>query len=333
MKKLYKVLMALTAAAVVTALTSCASIPDFGDDEEEEDRRGFSTEMAVFGAITSSVQSIEKASETITPEEEYYIGRSVAASIATTYPVDQSNKKMTAYLNKICETLVMNSEKPYLYKGYYVVILDTDELNAMATPGGHIFVSRGLIEATKSEDALAAVLAHEISHIQLGHSVEAIKASRVRSAVSDTAKAGLVTSIAVSNKQGKYGIKFSEKEMEKIMDAVDSISSASNEVVKTLVNSGFSKEQEFQADKNALYVLKDAGYDPNAMIEMLEQIEESPSNSGWGSTHPSPKDRINKVKKELTKMQKQEPFEAKGTEIRKQRFDTEYEEYKIFEID
>ena len=333
MKSLYKVLMALTAALVVTALTSCATLPMPDDDDDDDRSPGYSTEMAVFGAITSSIQSIGKASEEITPEEEYYIGRSVAASIASTYTVDQNNKKMTSYLNKICETLVMNSDKPYLYKGYYTVILDTDELNAMATPGGHIFVSRGLIEATKSEDALAAVLAHEISHIQLGHSVEAIKASRVRSAVSDTARAGLVTSLAVANNKGTYGVKFSEKEMEKIMDAVDSISSASNEVVKTLVNSGFSKEQEFEADKQALYVLRNAGYDPNAMLDMLEQIEESPSNSGWGSTHPSPKDRINKVKKELNKMKKEVPVEPKGVEVRKERFEAEYNDYKIFEID
>ena len=329
MKRVHLLLIALLSAFVMAVFTSCVSLP--GGDSGGEDK-GYSTEMAVFGAISNSVKSIEKASETITPEEEYYIGRSVAASIATTYPVDQGSYKMTSYLNQICETLVMNSEKPYLYKGYYVVILDTDEINAMATPGGHIFVSRGLIDATDSEDALAAVIAHEVAHIQLGHSVEAIKASRVRTAVSDTAKAGLVTGIASANMRGANGIKLSEKEMEKVMEAVDSISNASGEVVKTLVNSGFSKEQEFEADAKALRILRSAGYDPNAMLDMLGQLEESPSNSGWGSTHPSPKDRIAKVKKELTKMQKEKYPEVQGRQVRKERFDTEYEEYKIFEI-
>lgn len=330
MKRLYSAfLFVMMTAFAAVSFTSCISIPGSDDDEDS----GYSTEMAVFGAITSSVQSISKASETITPEEEYYIGRSVAASIATTYPVDQGSYKMTTYLNNICETLVMNSDKPYLYKGYHVVILNTDELNAMATPGGHIFVSRGLIDATTSEDALAAVLAHEIAHIQLGHSVEAIKASRVRTAVSDTAKASLVTGIAAANlKGGVYGVTLSEKEMEKVMEAVDSISNASNEVVKTLVNTGFSKEQEFEADKQALYIMQSAGYEPSAMLDMLENIEDSSSNSGWGATHPSPKDRINKVKKELTKMEKKGISSAEGREIRKERFDSEYEEYKIFEI-
>ena len=311
----------LFAAFLLTGLISCGSLPQ--DD-------GYSTEMAVFNAITSSVQSIEKASETITPEEEYYIGRSVAASIATTYPIDHGSYQMTNYLNKICETIVMNSDKPYLYKGYYVVILDTDEINAMATPGGHIFVSRGLIDCTTSEDALAAVLAHEISHVQLGHSVEAIKASRVRTAVSDTTKAVAITGIATANTRS--GFQLSEKEMKKVMEAVNTFSDASNEVTKTLVNTGFSKDQEFEADKRALYIMQSAGYDPYAMLDMLEQIDESPSNTGWGSTHPSPKDRIKKVEKELANMKKSGTIETRGKQVRTERFETEYEDYRIFEI-
>ncbi len=325
MKRIHSsIILGISAALIFAGFTSCVSLPVPGGDE------GFSTEMAVLGAITTSVESIEKASETITPEEEYYIGRSVAASIATQFPVDHGNLQMTSYLNKICETLVMNSDKPYLFKGYYVVILDTDEINAMATPGGHIFVSRGLIDCTDSEDALAAVIAHEVAHVQLGHSVSAIKASRVRSAVSSTTKAVAVTSIAVANE--RTGVKLSDKQMKKVMEAVDTFSDMSNEVVKTLVNTGFSKEQEFEADKNALYIMQSAGYDPYAMLDMLGQIEESSSNTGWGSTHPSPKDRIKKVNKELTAMQKAGTIEKQGKEVRKERFDVEYEDYKIFEI-
>ena len=324
MKRLHSsILGGLCAALMISAFTSCVSLPE--DD-------GYSSEMAVFGAITSSVQSIEKASETITPEEEYYIGRSVAASIATTYPIDQGSYQMTKYLNEICQTLVMNSDKPYLYKGYYVVILDTDEINAMATPGGHIFVSRGLIDCTTSEDALAAVLAHEIAHVQLGHSVSAIKASRVRSAVSDTTKAVAVTSIVAANKKSG-GLNLSEKDMQKVMEAVNTFSDASNEVVKTLVNTGFSKEQEFEADKTALYILQSAGYDPYAMLDMLGQLEDSSSNTGWGATHPSPKDRIKKVNKELSAMSKANPAMKEAKQVRTKRFEAEYEDYRIFEID
>ena len=330
MKRLFsKFFVPAAAALIIAGFTSCVSVPDIFEDDDTP-----STEMAVFNAISSSVQSIEKASETITPEEEYYIGRSVAASICATYPIDQGSYRMTTYLNNIAETLVMNSDKPYLFKGYHVVILDTDEINAMATPGGHIFVSRGLIDCTNSEDALAAVLAHEIAHIQLGHSVEAIKASRIRAATTDTGKALLVTGIATANmRSGVYGVSLSDKEMQSVLEAVDTISNASNEVVKTLVNTGFSKDQEFNADKEALYIMKSAGYDPYAMLDMLEQLEDSPSNSGWGSTHPSPKDRIKKVEKELSKMEKAKGSKADARKVRTERFESEYDDYMIFEID
>ena len=326
MKRVHLLILGLSAVFLITSFTSCVSIPDPFDDGDS-----LSTEKAVFSAITSSVQSIEKASETISPEEEYYIGRSVAASIATTYPVDKGSPNMTSYLNRICETLVMNSEKPYLYKGYYVVILDTDEINAMATPGGHIFVSRGLIECTDSEDALAAVLAHEIAHIQLGHSIQAIKASRVRAAVSDTTRAVAVTSIATVNTRS--GQVLSDREMADLLEAVNTFSDASNEVFKTLVNTGFSKDQEFDADEKALYILQDAGYDPYAMLDMLSQIEESSSNTGWGATHPAPKDRIKKVEKELKSMSKKNPSLKQARQIRTERFESEYEDYRIFELD
>lgn len=332
MKRFRFLMLAATVSAVLAlSFTSCASVPSPYEDDYFQPS---STEAALLGAITSATQSAEKAAEEINPDEEYYIGRSVAATIASTYPVDQGSYSMTTYLNKICETLVMNSDKPYLYKGYYVVILDTDEINAMATPGGHIFVSRGLIDCTNSEDALAAVLAHEISHIQLGHSVTAIKASRTRAAMSDAGKLAVMGTLAAANTySGFYGVKLSDKEMKEVMKAVDTISNASNEVVKTLVNTGFSKTQEFDADKNALILMNNAGYDPYAMLDMLEQLEDSPSNSGWGSTHPSPKERIKKVEKQLEKMEKSHYFSETGRKVRTERFETEYEDYKIFEID
>ena len=121
--------------------------------------------------------------------------------------------------------------------------------------------------------------------------------------------------------------------MAEVLEAVNTFSDASNEVFKTLVNTGFSKDQEFEADKKALHILQDAGYDPYAMLDMLAQLEESSSNTGWGATHPAPKDRIKKVEKELKSMAKQNPSLKQARQIRTERFESEYEDYKIFEID
>jgi len=117
--------------------------------------------------LEKSAPAIQKAFEQITPEQEYYIGRAVGANILAMYKIDNSRPAMTAYVNKIANALVINSERPEIFNGYHANILDSDEINAFATSGGHIFITRGLIDSAASEDELAAVIAHEVAHIQL----------------------------------------------------------------------------------------------------------------------------------------------------------------------
>ncbi len=171
-----------------------------------------------------------------------------------------------------------------MYKGYYVAILDSDEINAFATSGGHILITRGLLECTASEDALAAVIAHEVAHIQLQHNIKAIKSSRATNAILATASGA---------------IKISGKE--DLIALTDAFGESVNEVVNSLVNSGYSQEQEFQADKTALMLMANAGYYPSAMTDMLHLLKTrlGSSNTGFGKTHPSPEARLLKVTIEL----------------------------------
>lgn len=280
-------------------ITSCASTP--GDALRQ---LGRILESPAGDAIFSGVESIQNATEDITPENEYYIGRSVAAAITAQYPLYKDAPKMTAYLNAICGAITMNSDMPFLYKNYCVAILDTDEINAMATPGGHIFVSRGLIRAVNSEDALAAVIAHEVAHIQLRHSISAIKASRITDAVAQSAKATAMAGVVIAGDalKAKTGLELSDDQMQKVLEATASFSDITNEISEKLINSGFSKAQEYAADEKALSLLADAGYDPNAMIEMLSMIPTG-GNHGWDATHPSPDKRIVEVEDALEEME------------------------------
>lgn len=277
-------------------LTSCASLPTLG-------KLGKILDSPAGEAIFASVESIQNAAEDITPENEYYIGRSVAAAITAQYPVYKGAPEMTAYLNAICGAITMNSDMPFLYRNYCVAILDTDEINAMATPGGHIFVSRGLIRAVNSEDALAAVIAHEVAHIQLKHSISAIKTSRITGAVAQSAKATAMVGVIVANDklEKEKGFGFSEDQMETILEATSSFSDITNEIAEKLVNSGFSKSQEYDADAKALTLMADAGYDPEAMIEMLSMIPTG-GKHGWDATHPKPENRIDEVEDALEDM-------------------------------
>lgn len=291
--------------------TSCVSSDLFVDavfDKLEEKRNSPEAEARREAAIDNAFNSIEKATEEITPEQEYYIGRTVANSILSKYNYYSDNPKLTAYLNSICNAITLNSEIPYLYKGYYVGILDSDEINAMATPGGHILITRGLINCTDSEDALAAVLAHEIGHIQLKHSITAIKSSRATNAIMTTASAAVTSATA--------GI---DDNIDKLTDGLND---AASEIVNSLVETGFSKAQEFAADNKALELMASAGYDPYCMLDMLALIKlNSESNQGgFSKTHPSPDLRIENVNKSLKK--KNYRISEKDRELRTKRFNS-----------
>jgi len=241
----------------------------------------FST-RSLFRILVKSAPSLIKAFEDITPEQEYYIGRAVGANIMSMYNVYDRDWNLILYLNRICRTITINSPRPDIYNGYHVAILDSQEINAFATSGGHIFVTRGLIACAESEDALAGVIAHEIAHIQLQHGLKAIKNSRINQALVQTGSAAVQESLNL----GELTSVFTE---------------SIGEIVTTMVISGYSQTQEFEADNTALSLLADSGYDPAGLMMMLRTLERNytGSGSGFGKTHPSPKDRIANAEKSL----------------------------------
>jgi predicted Zn-dependent protease len=248
------------------------------------DQGAADTISASSGAIDRSVEAISRAAEEITPEQEYYIGRAVGANILSRYPVWNGSPAQTKYLNEICNTIVINSPRPEIYNGYHVSILDSTEINAFATSGGHIFVTRGLIACTDSEDALAGVIAHEIGHIQLQHSLKAIKSSRFNQAI-------LTTASSAAGALGNQEI----RELAGVMD--ESV----NEIISTLLDKGYSRDQEFDADKAALSLMAAAGYEPSSLMSMLRLLEKNQGSQSVGLTknHPTPAQRITNAEKSI----------------------------------
>ncbi|GHT79844.1 hypothetical protein FACS1894130_09810 [Spirochaetia bacterium] len=239
-------------------------------------------------AIVQSGENWLKATEDITPEQAYYIGRAVGANILINYRIDASNPSLVQYLNKIATALAINSAQPdrtlvRLYNGYHVAILDSTEINAFSTSGGHIFVTRGLLQCAASEDALAAVLAHEIAHIQLQHSIRAIKTSRITQALMYTG----------SSVVGAATTGTSLEELTNIFD--ESVT----DIVSEMINNGYSRSQEFDADALALFILASAGYDPVSLLDMLRELDKNQSPGGFNKTHPAPKARITNANRKI----------------------------------
>lgn len=230
-------------------------------------------------SINRTASAAGKAFEQITPEQEYYIGRSVAASLLGQYKAAEL-KAANAYLNLLGQTLATQSDKPETFGGYHFAIMDSDEINAFAAPGGLILVSRGLLRCCQSEDAVAAVLAHEIGHVQAEHGLRAIKKSRLTSAFTILAAEG-------AKNLGS----------EQLAQLTTAFEGTITDITGTLINSGYSRTLESEADAAAITIMQRTGYNPTALKQMLEQMHARmpADDKGFGKTHPDPQDRIKDI--------------------------------------
>jgi predicted Zn-dependent protease len=215
-----------------------------------------------------------------TLEDAYYLGRAVAANILVAYRPYTQNRELTRYVNRICQTLVINSSQPLLFKGYYVMILDSPEFNAFASPGGHIFLTRGLVEATTSEDMLAAVIAHELAHIILKHGLSMISDMSLSNEMSATA--GRAADFSGNSPAAQ-----------RLMGFRSSVTS----IIDTMMKNGYSQPQEYAADREAAAILVASGYDPQALVDMLRVLQrvQGSQTGGFNTTHPTPAQRIANV--------------------------------------
>jgi predicted Zn-dependent protease len=270
MKPWGPILLGAVAVAAFASLAACAS---FGSVDA----------LSVLNIAAKTADVVAKSFEDITPEQEYYIGRAVGANILIRYS-PYSEAKANAYLNLLGQALALASDRPETFGGYHFLILDSAEINAFAAPGGLIFVSRGLLACADSEDTVASILAHEIGHVAKQHGLKAVKASRYKDA-------GLAIGKAAVEEYGPA----------ELAQVTTAFSGTIDDITGTLVNSGYSRAAEKEADQAAVDILKRVGYDPNALVRMLEVMKTrlKPGGLDFAKTHPDPEVRITEIRKVL----------------------------------
>jgi beta-barrel assembly-enhancing protease len=232
-----------------------------------------------FGTAMTVVDATSSASRPISEEEEYYVGRAVSAKILGTYQLS-TNAYLTRYVNLIGRTVALNSDKPFTYGGYHFAVLDTQEINAFAAPGGTIFITTGMIQTTANEDELAAVIAHEVAHVSKRDGIAAIKSARWTQALT------LIGTTAAKS--------YTSSEISQLVSIFEG---SIDDVFKTLVVNGYSRSQEYAADETAAMTLAKCGYDPKALTSFLKRLEQRGRSSGGGitKTHPGTADRIENI--------------------------------------
>jgi beta-barrel assembly-enhancing protease len=200
-------------------------------------------------------------------EKEVRLGRELSAE------VDRQAKfiedpLITEYVNRVGQNIVLHSDAnvPFTIK-----VIDSDEVNAFALPGGFFYVNKGLLLAADNEAELAGVMAHEIAHVAARHAVE------------NQTKASLLEYLAIGGSIFLGGI-----------PGMIYQNTAGLGLLGLFMK--FSRSAEEEADKLGVQYLYAAGYDPGAMATMFEKLEaKNKKKPGFiaraFSTHPAPPDR------------------------------------------
>lgn len=207
-------------------------------------------------------------------EGEIRMGKQYAQQVEATSKLIQ-DPVVTEYVNRIGQNLVRNSDAqvPFTIK-----VIDSDEVNAFALPGGFFYVNSGLILAADEESELAGVMAHEIAHVAARHATRQMTRAQ-------WLNIGSIPLIFVGGGIG-YAIR----------------SVAGLAVPMTFLS--FSRSFESEADYLGLQYMYKAGYDPNAFVQFFEKLQarekKKPGTLAKAfSTHPQTPDRISRSQDEI----------------------------------
>jgi len=218
-------------------------------------------------------------------EQEIALGRQYSPQILKETPA-YDNPELAAYVQRIGAQVAAQSHRANLI--YRFTVLDSQDVNAFALPGGYIFITRGLLAYLNSEAELAAVLGHEIGHVTARHSV------RQQSTATATGLIGAVLAGATG-----------------VQGAGDLANIAGTALVR-----GYGREHELEADRLGAEYLARSNYDPQAMLRVIQVLKDQESFElqrakeegreprvchGLFSTHPDNDQRLKEVIGEANK--------------------------------
>lgn len=225
--------------------------------------------------ILSGTTQVLSSSKEIDYATERTIGESLALESMQRFGRPVDNESLQQYVNLVGAVVAQSSLRSTI--PYRFTVLDSPVQNAFAAPGGVIFISQALLSTLADESELAAVLAHEVGHVAAKHALKSTQRAQFLQGV------GTITA-ATSGAKGK--------EYQALIGDLQS----------KLFDQGLDKKMEFEADMAAMETAYRAGYNPLAMIRVLERLKKLEASSvkkgSWFSTHPPLNERIARLKKE-----------------------------------
>jgi len=204
----------------------------------------------------------------VSMEKEVAMGAQIAGEFEQTARMVE-DPVINEYVDRIGQNLVKHSDAKV---PFHIKVVDTDEVNAFAFPGGYFYVNKGLLLAADNEAELAGVMAHEISHIIARHATARMSKAQYLQLAS-------IPALFVGGYWAQMGIQ-------------NALGLGLN-----LELMGVTRESEREADQLGIQYLWNTGYDPNSFVSFFEKMQQDEKSkpgrmAGWFRTHPSTDDRI-----------------------------------------
>lgn len=230
--------------------------------------------FAQLGGILNKAQKAQEQKAklddlNVNEEEERRIGEDVSMKIRQRFGVVQ-NADVHKYVSLVGTVLAQQTTRPNLE--WTFIVLDTDGVNAFASPGGFVHITRGALGLIKNEAELAGVLAHEITHVAHKHTVNAIR----------------------KNKAVQLGASQTLSDRGPMLDKI------ANRAYSMVLENAFDRGDELDADKEAMALTQKVGYASVALADFLTRLDDrnkdQPERNGLFASHPETKERIDKIK-------------------------------------
>ncbi len=223
----------------------------------------------------------EKQYVAITPEQEIVLGLEAAPQMAQEYGGLAQDQELQAFLDAICERLINNStisETDWPFECH--LLADDQTVNAFALPGGQMFITLALFERLETEGQLAGIMAHEMGHVVARHSAQQIAKMQLTQGLTGAA---VLAAYDPNNPRSAQAAQMAA-------------------LIGQTINMKYGRDDELQSDELGVRFMAEAGYDPRALIDVMQILAEAGSDSRppeFLSTHPYPENRIAEIQKHI----------------------------------
>lgn len=217
----------------------------------------------------------EKQYLSLTVQQEIALGAQSAPQLIQEFGGLYNDSRAQQLIDEIGFDLVNNSiAADYPWRFEFSVLNDPQTVNAFALPGGPVFITIALLSRFETADQVAAVLAHEIVHVLARHSAQRIAQSNLAN--------GLIGAVSVASG--------------------DASAAQTAAMIAQIINMSYGRDDEIQSDTLGVCLMIQAGYDPEAMIDVMRILEAASGGARqpeFFSTHPNPENRIARIREAI----------------------------------